>query len=218
MSSNGRAFGVMYVKFRPHLLMFVIQLLLSFLYFLVEASLSKGMDSHVFVTYRHVVGGIAVLPFAYVRERYIPYMCVMCFGFLYMLLPSKVCKNNVRCIVYTAYKYFIPLQQLASYVSALGARLVTLYVDSKNICSHLTFSSSSVTYHSYLTSFLLCRKLWPKLTMTMLIELFFLSLFGYCSIVTSFHRNTQFRSNQFRKKLTFIFVFLHCEKTGPVLP
>jgi len=94
MSNNERAFGVMCVKFKPHLLMCVIQLLLSFLYFLVEASLNKGMNPHVFVTYRHVVGGIVVLPFAYVRERYIPYMCVMCFRLLYMLLPSKVCKNN----------------------------------------------------------------------------------------------------------------------------
>ncbi|XP_017414278.1 WAT1-related protein At3g18200 isoform X4 [Vigna angularis] len=69
MSNNELASGMIYVKFRPHLLMLFIQMLLSFLYFLVEASLSKGMNPHVFVTYRHVIGGIAVLPFAYVRER-----------------------------------------------------------------------------------------------------------------------------------------------------
>ncbi|WVY95961.1 hypothetical protein V8G54_028112 [Vigna mungo] len=68
MSNNELASGMIYVKFRPHLLMLFIQMLLSFLYFLVEASLSKGMNPHVFVTYRHVIGGIAVLPFAYVRE------------------------------------------------------------------------------------------------------------------------------------------------------
>ncbi|KAL5149196.1 WAT1-related protein [Glycine soja] len=59
----------MYVKFKPHLLMVLVQLVLSFLYFLVEASLNKGMNPHVFVTYRHAVGGIVVLPFAYIRER-----------------------------------------------------------------------------------------------------------------------------------------------------
>ncbi|KAG4959329.1 hypothetical protein JHK87_035962 [Glycine soja] len=69
MSNNECAFGVMYVKFKPHLLMVLVQLVLSFLYFLVEASLNKGMNPHVFVTYRHAVGGIVVLPFAYIRER-----------------------------------------------------------------------------------------------------------------------------------------------------
>ncbi|KAH1101118.1 hypothetical protein GLYMA_13G122000v4 [Glycine max] len=69
MSNNECAFGVVYVKFKPHLLMVLVQLVLSFLYFLVEASLNKGMNPHVFVTYRHAVGGIVVLPFAYIRER-----------------------------------------------------------------------------------------------------------------------------------------------------
>ncbi|KAG4981956.1 hypothetical protein JHK87_026705 [Glycine soja] len=69
MSNNEGAFGVMYVKLKPHLLMVLVQLVLSFLYFLVEASLNKAMNPHVFVTYRHAVGGIVVLPFAYIRER-----------------------------------------------------------------------------------------------------------------------------------------------------
>ncbi|TKY52727.1 WAT1-related protein [Spatholobus suberectus] len=69
MSNNESAFGVMYGKFKPHLLMVLVQLAFSFLYFLVEASLNKGMNPHVFVTYRHAVGGIVVLPFAYVSER-----------------------------------------------------------------------------------------------------------------------------------------------------
>ncbi|KAG4996011.1 hypothetical protein JHK85_027450 [Glycine max] len=68
MSNNEGAFGVMYVKLKPHLLMVLVQLVLSFLYFLVEASLNKAMNPHVFVTYRHAVGGIVVLPFAYIRE------------------------------------------------------------------------------------------------------------------------------------------------------
>ncbi|KAK7355908.1 hypothetical protein VNO80_15172 [Phaseolus coccineus] len=114
MSNNEHAFGVMYVKFKPHLLMCVIQLLLSFLYFLLEASLSKGMNPHVFVTYRHVVGGIAVLPFAYVRER----------------------------------------------------------------------------------------KLWPKLTMTMFIELFFLSLFGTSLTLNMFFASLKYTTPSFDASMT----------------
>ncbi|RDY01181.1 WAT1-related protein, partial [Mucuna pruriens] len=63
------AFGVVWGKFKPHLMMVLVELAFSFLYFLVEASLNKGMNPHVFVTYRHAVGGIIVLPFAYARER-----------------------------------------------------------------------------------------------------------------------------------------------------
>ncbi|KAL9318637.1 hypothetical protein ACSQ67_015154 [Phaseolus vulgaris] len=114
MSNNERAFGVMCVKFKPHLLMCVIQLLLSFLYFLVEASLNKGMNPHVFVTYRHVVGGIVVLPFAYVRER----------------------------------------------------------------------------------------KLWPKLTMTMFIELFFLSLFGTSLTLNMFFASLKYTTPSFDASMT----------------
>ena len=89
MSNYECAFGVVYVKFKPHLLMVLVQLVLSFLYFLVEASLNKGMNPHVFVTYRHAVGGIVVLPFAYIRERYILYPYVMSFLWLDIIMPLK---------------------------------------------------------------------------------------------------------------------------------
>lgn len=51
--------------------MILVQIAATLLYFLVEASFNKGMNPHVFVTYRHALGGIIVLPFAYVLERYI---------------------------------------------------------------------------------------------------------------------------------------------------
>ncbi|XP_020231550.1 WAT1-related protein At5g07050-like [Cajanus cajan] len=69
MSNNECAFGVMYGKYKLHLIMVLAQVASSFLYFLLEASINKGLNPHVFVTYRHAVGGIVVLPFAYVRER-----------------------------------------------------------------------------------------------------------------------------------------------------
>ncbi|XP_027362912.1 WAT1-related protein At4g08300-like [Abrus precatorius] len=109
MSNNECAFGVMYGKFKPHLIMVLVQISAAFLYFLVEASLNKGMNPHVFVTYRHAVGGIVVLPFAYVLER----------------------------------------------------------------------------------------KVWPKLTMTMLMELFFLSLFGVSLAVNMFFASLKYTTPSF---------------------
>lgn len=70
MSHRECAFGVLYRKYKPHLLMVLIQIALAILYFLIDASFDKGMNPHVFVTYRHALGGIVVFPFAYVLERY----------------------------------------------------------------------------------------------------------------------------------------------------
>ncbi|KAK7345787.1 hypothetical protein VNO77_16398 [Canavalia gladiata] len=86
MFNNECAFGVVYEKFKPHLLMVLVQVVLSFLYFLVEDSLNKGMNPHVFVTYRHAVGGIVMLPFAYVLERKVwPKLTMMMFMELFVL-------------------------------------------------------------------------------------------------------------------------------------
>ncbi|KAM0949649.1 putative EamA domain-containing protein [Dioscorea sansibarensis] len=59
----------MYRKFKPHLLMVLTQLGYTFLYFITEASFNKGLNPHVYITYRHVVSGFIMLPFAYFLER-----------------------------------------------------------------------------------------------------------------------------------------------------
>ncbi|KAF7804651.1 WAT1-related protein [Senna tora] len=71
MSESDRecAFRVICRKYKPHILMVLVQIALTFLYFLVEASFDNGMNPHVFVTYRHALGAILVFPFAYVLER-----------------------------------------------------------------------------------------------------------------------------------------------------
>lgn len=69
MTNNEQTFWVVYEKFKPHLFMVLVQVALVLQYFLVEASFNNGMDPHVFVTYRHVIGSIVVLPFAYFLER-----------------------------------------------------------------------------------------------------------------------------------------------------
>ncbi|XP_077240296.1 WAT1-related protein At4g08300-like isoform X2 [Tasmannia lanceolata] len=56
-------------KFKPHLLMVLAQIGYTFLYFITEASFNHGLNPHVYVTYRHLVGGVVVLPFAYFLER-----------------------------------------------------------------------------------------------------------------------------------------------------
>ncbi|XP_059632370.1 WAT1-related protein At5g07050-like [Cornus florida] len=58
-----------YRRFKPHLLMVLAQMGYTFLYFITEASFNHGMNPHVYITYRHIVAGLVMLPFAYFLER-----------------------------------------------------------------------------------------------------------------------------------------------------
>ncbi|KAK3041325.1 hypothetical protein RJ639_002306 [Escallonia herrerae] len=57
-----------YRRFKPHLLMVLAQVGYTFLYFITEASFNHGMNPHVYITYRHIVAGFVMLPFAYFLE------------------------------------------------------------------------------------------------------------------------------------------------------
>ncbi|KDP40312.1 hypothetical protein JCGZ_02310 [Jatropha curcas] len=59
----------LYTRFKPHLLMVLAQIGYTFLYFITEASFKHGMNPHVYITYRHIVAGVVMLPFAYFLER-----------------------------------------------------------------------------------------------------------------------------------------------------
>ncbi|XP_019055423.1 PREDICTED: WAT1-related protein At4g08300-like isoform X2 [Nelumbo nucifera] len=61
--------GARYRKFKPHLLIVLIQIAYTFLYFIAEAAFNHGLNPHVFVTYRHIVASLVMLPFAYFLER-----------------------------------------------------------------------------------------------------------------------------------------------------
>ncbi|KAG8658577.1 WAT1-related protein At5g07050 [Manihot esculenta] len=61
--------GSLYRRFKPHLLMVLAQIGYTFLYFITEASFEHGMNPHVYITYRHIVSSIVMLPFAYFLER-----------------------------------------------------------------------------------------------------------------------------------------------------
>ncbi|KAJ8438130.1 hypothetical protein Cgig2_033009 [Carnegiea gigantea] len=83
-------------RLKPHLLMVLVQTASAFLYFITEAAFNGGMNPHVYVTYRHIVGGLVVLPFAYFLERKIrPKMTLTMFIeiFLYSLLGFGLTLN-----------------------------------------------------------------------------------------------------------------------------
>ncbi|XP_012569829.1 WAT1-related protein At5g07050-like [Cicer arietinum] len=59
----------LYREFKPHIFMVLSQVGYTFLYFITEASFNHGMSPYVYVTYRHVVAGVVMFPFAYFLER-----------------------------------------------------------------------------------------------------------------------------------------------------
>ncbi|KAH6809002.1 hypothetical protein C2S51_026785 [Perilla frutescens var. frutescens] len=58
-----------YLHFKPHILMVLAQIAYTFMYIITEACFNNGMNPSVYVTYRHVVAGLVMLPFAYFMER-----------------------------------------------------------------------------------------------------------------------------------------------------
>ncbi|XP_057546987.1 WAT1-related protein At4g08300-like [Amaranthus tricolor] len=56
-------------KFKPHIIMIISQIGWTLLYFITEASFNHGMNPYVYITYRHIVAGVVMLPFAYFLER-----------------------------------------------------------------------------------------------------------------------------------------------------
>ncbi|XP_020574559.1 WAT1-related protein At5g07050-like [Phalaenopsis equestris] len=61
--------GEIHRRFKPHVLMILTQISYTLLYFFTEASFNHGMNPHIYVTYRHVVAGLIMCPFAYFLER-----------------------------------------------------------------------------------------------------------------------------------------------------
>ncbi|XVF28625.1 hypothetical protein REPUB_Repub15cG0046300 [Reevesia pubescens] len=69
MAHKAGLYSDTYTRFKPHLLMVVSQIGYTFLYIFTEACFNHGMNPHVHITYRHIVAGIAMFPFAYFLER-----------------------------------------------------------------------------------------------------------------------------------------------------
>jgi hypothetical protein len=68
------AVRIIYSRFMPHLLMILVQIGYSFLYTIAEAVFNHGMNPHVFVTNRYIVGSLVMFPLAYFLERCITHM------------------------------------------------------------------------------------------------------------------------------------------------
>ena len=71
MATKAGSLGTIYRRFKPQLLMVLAQIGYTFLYFITEASFNHGMNPHVYITYRHIVAGVVMFPFAYFLERYV---------------------------------------------------------------------------------------------------------------------------------------------------
>ena len=56
-------------KLKPHLSQIIYQLLFAGMNILSRIALIHGMNSFVFVTYRHFIATLAIAPFAYFLER-----------------------------------------------------------------------------------------------------------------------------------------------------
>lgn len=115
-----------YRRFKPHLLMVLAQIGYTFLYFITEASFNHGMNPHVYITYRHIVAGLGMLPFAYFLERYILHLCIYidthtnvigheCYENVCVLCPTHLCrkenKKGPRSSLSAKYKknWFLPV-------------------------------------------------------------------------------------------------------------
>ncbi|XP_065876059.1 WAT1-related protein At2g39510-like isoform X2 [Euphorbia lathyris] len=73
-------------RYMPHFLLIFVQTTFSFLYFITEAAFNHGLNPHVYVTYRYILGGLLILPFAYFLERKVrPKMTFILFLELFVL-------------------------------------------------------------------------------------------------------------------------------------
>ncbi|KAK9288635.1 hypothetical protein L1049_017095 [Liquidambar formosana] len=86
MAMEARTLRDNYRRFKPHLLMVLAQMGYTFLYFITEASFNHGMNPHVYITYRHIVSGLVMFPFAYFLERKVrPKLTLALFGEIFVL-------------------------------------------------------------------------------------------------------------------------------------
>lgn len=67
LPNNGA--GGVWRRYAPHALMTLVQLCYTILYFITEAAFNRGLNPYVYVTYRHLLVGVLLWPFAYFYEN-----------------------------------------------------------------------------------------------------------------------------------------------------
>ncbi|GJN09075.1 hypothetical protein PR202_ga27046 [Eleusine coracana subsp. coracana] len=78
--------GGVRMRYMPHVLMTLVQLCYTLLYFIAEAAFDRGLKPHVYVTYRHLLIAVLLWPFAYYYEKKLrPKMTLMLFLEIFVL-------------------------------------------------------------------------------------------------------------------------------------
>ncbi|KAL6901838.1 hypothetical protein ACP4OV_004714 [Aristida adscensionis] len=78
--------GGLWTRYAPHVLMTLVQLSFTLMYFITEASFNRGLNPYIYVTYRNLFVAVVLLPFAYYHERKLrPKMTWMLFLEIFVL-------------------------------------------------------------------------------------------------------------------------------------
>ncbi|XP_057488991.1 WAT1-related protein At2g39510-like [Actinidia eriantha] len=142
MASNVCTLIGTYRRFKPHLLMVLVQIGYTLLYFITEASFNHGMNPHVYITYRNIVGGLAMLPFAYFIERKIrPKLTIALFLEIFVLSLLGV---GLTLNMYFASLTYTSPTFLASMVNTIASLTFVIAIVLR-LPSHLIFKSITRT-------------------------------------------------------------------------
>ncbi|OMO60569.1 auxin-induced protein 5NG4-like protein [Corchorus olitorius] len=56
-------------RYKPHVSLVIAHTCAAIVYFFIEAAFEQGLNPHIYVTYRFILGGFFLIPFAYFIER-----------------------------------------------------------------------------------------------------------------------------------------------------
>ncbi|ONL98945.1 WAT1-related protein [Zea mays] len=99
--------AMMMRRYMPHALMVLAQLFFTLLYFIAEAAFNRGLNSFVYVTYRHLLAACILCPFAYFKEKTLrPKMTPMLFLEIFVL--SLVGGSLTLNMYFSSLKYTSP--------------------------------------------------------------------------------------------------------------
>ncbi|KEH42709.1 putative EamA domain-containing protein [Medicago truncatula] len=107
-------------ELKPHLLMVLTQVGYTFGYFITETSFNHGLSPYVYVTYRNVVAGVVMFPFAYFLERSVrPKLTLYLFMEIFLLSAFGFCLS--LNLYFASLKYTSPtfLSSMDNTVAAL---------------------------------------------------------------------------------------------------
>uniref|UniRef100_A0A0A9D6I4 WAT1-related protein n=1 Tax=Arundo donax TaxID=35708 RepID=A0A0A9D6I4_ARUDO len=94
--------GGLWMRYAPQVLMTIVQLCYTLLYFITEAAFNRGLNPYVYVTYRHLLVAALLWPFAYLRTCH-------CWKFRRHSFFSSCCRVSLTLNMYfSSLKYTSP--------------------------------------------------------------------------------------------------------------